>query len=274
MADFTLGHDAEVFVRDIETKKIVPVFGMIGGTKSDPLPVKQGALQEDNVMAELNIYPAKTAQEFINNTKIVMEELRQKLLPYGNEPHIAPVWDNVNNHALNTAMMEAFGRIIPEDEQFGCEPDYCAWKLVENDPINLVGESFRFCGGHIHIGVPFSEDQWKVVRLVRLLDLTLLTGLRILFGTNKRDPHYGMPGRHRPKEYGVEYRSPSNQWLLYENVQEWIHKVVSVCVNRVEAGEEGEEVQHDNPLLLKKLRLYPSRVYSEMLPGIPLPTIE
>ena len=70
----TIGNDAEfILLRDIFP---VSAIGLIGGNKHNPFPVKLGALQEDNVLAEINIDPAKTVQEWEHNINIVIKQLK------------------------------------------------------------------------------------------------------------------------------------------------------------------------------------------------------
>ena len=70
----TVGHDAELFLYD-ENDNAIPSIGLVGGSKECPRPVNGGAVQEDNVMAELNIEPCTTAKQFVNRTNDVMESL-------------------------------------------------------------------------------------------------------------------------------------------------------------------------------------------------------
>src|SRR3990167_7448057 len=58
----TLGHDVE-FILETKTGYPVSGIGLIGGTKKIPRKVDLGALQEDNVLAEINILPAASVDE-------------------------------------------------------------------------------------------------------------------------------------------------------------------------------------------------------------------
>mgnify|MGYP003511945562 CR=1 FL=1 len=52
----TIGADPEMFLYSETEEKFVPVCGLVGGTKKEPIPVtKEGhSLQEDNVMVEIS----------------------------------------------------------------------------------------------------------------------------------------------------------------------------------------------------------------------------
>ena len=74
MPKFTVGHDAELFLYD-ENDNAIPSVGLVGGSKSCPREVKGGAVQEDNVMAELNIKPCTTSTLFVSRTNEVIDAL-------------------------------------------------------------------------------------------------------------------------------------------------------------------------------------------------------
>ena len=71
----TVGHDAELFLYD-ENNNAYPSVGLVGGSKECPREVNGGAVQEDNVMAELNIEPCITGTQFVNRTNDVMESFQ------------------------------------------------------------------------------------------------------------------------------------------------------------------------------------------------------
>ena len=123
----TIGHDAEVFVT--EGGKVSSVIGHLGGTKKDPLAVQLGAVQEDNVLAELNIHPANSREAFVGNTNVVMEELKRLL----------PDFDILvaSSHRFTKRELYGFGEKAFE---FGCD----VRKLIRHD----LGEALR-CHGLI-----------------------------------------------------------------------------------------------------------------------------
>ena len=67
-----------------ENNNAYPSVGLVGGSKACPREVKGGAVQEDNVMAELNIIPpATTAKQFVSRTNEVIESLTSIITPHG-----------------------------------------------------------------------------------------------------------------------------------------------------------------------------------------------
>jgi len=108
----TVGHDAELFLYD-ENDNAVSGVGLIGGSKECPREVNGGAVQEDNVMAELNIEPCTTPTQFVSRTNEVMESLSTI----------------TSMHGLHYKIMD-YQKFEPEflkskqAKMFGCMPDY------------------------------------------------------------------------------------------------------------------------------------------------------
>ena len=125
--DFTIGADPELFVGNSTGPK--SIIGMIGGTKSCPLPLPLGegfAVQEDNVALEFNIPASGSKAEFVSNMQKAtgfLAELVQDL------------------HGLHFLHDSAI--LFPETElqdpralEFGCEPDYnCCRKNGMANPL-------------------------------------------------------------------------------------------------------------------------------------------
>jgi len=225
----TIGHDAEVFLKTRSKGVFKSGEGIVGGTKENPHKINYGALQEDNVMAELNIDPATDRDMFSNNTKMVMDQLRAIIKPH-----------NLVIHKGSDA------EFLPEDLQsdqakmFGCLPDYDAWDICENPIVDLSGGNTRFAGGHIHIGVDYYDDPMALCRLVRRLDCTLGVGMVAMFGKSPRHETYGKWGAHRPTAYGVEYRVPDNSWLFKPAHRRWVFDVVEAVAHPARINHEPE----------------------------------
>lgn len=205
----SVGADPELFVMRGGT--IIPVIGLLGGTKKRPRKVTGGAVQEDNVLAEFNINPATTADEFVTNLNIVMGQLDQHLAKYGAATHIKASHD-FSMDALESAGEKAF--------MFGCDPDYNAWTLSRN-VAPFSGDTLRTAGGHVHLGL----DKWErddLPEVIKRMDLFLGVPSLLMDDDDRRRSMYGAAGSFRPKPYGVEYRSLSNFWLRSENHMRWV----------------------------------------------------
>lgn len=220
----TIGNDAEFIL----TKSGVPysAIGLIGGTKKEPSPCKKGALQEDNVLAEININPASTVRQWENNIITVMRELRLRLP------------EDIEISTLSSALYDPIQLAHPLAQEFGCDPDVNAWTERFNKFAKLTGElaMLRSAGGHIHVGIDL-ENKEKL-NLIRCLDAYIGTQLVILDPDSQRKLLYGKAGAMRFKPYGVEWRTPSNFWIHTKENREWIFNSVMYCANNFKALSE------------------------------------
>ncbi len=229
MSMIAIGADPELFVSN-KSKEIIPVCGLLGGTKTEPRKVSAGAVQEDNVLAEFNIDPASTPKEFINNIKEVRNQLNEILYP---------------NYTVVQASHEFEQSIlINSGEQamrFGCDPDINAWTGEFNDPASPY-TTLRSAGGHLHLSYdnPSIESN---LRLGRIMDLLIGIGSMSFDKDNRRRQLYGKAGAIRHKPYGVEYRVPSNAWLGSEELIEWAWYSVIRSYELFESNEDLELVQ-------------------------------
>lgn len=227
-----LGADPEIFVSN-KAGKLVSAHGLIHGTKANPLKVARGAVQVDGMALEFNIDAADSEEAWLTNLNGVMDILASM----------------VPGYKLECIPVATFGfdyiKAQPEAaKELGCEPDYDAYTVDVNPRPN--GENdFRTAAGHIHFGLPETGGEAPVedadyigwlASKVRELDFYL--GLPSLFydGDTKRRELYGKAGAFRPKKYGMEYRTLSNQWLGNDDLKRWAYKASMEAMNRIERG--------------------------------------
>ena len=214
---FTFGADPEYFIRDNSNGNFVPSIGMIGGTKNNPREVKNGAVQEDNVTAEININPTASASEFVRNIKEVTEQLQEI---------IGPDYSLV---ATPTAEFEPEQLAHPQARVSGCDPDYNVYTNSQNEYPPFIGDPIRHAGGHIHIGWE-NPNPIAMSHMVYLMDAMVGLPLLLIDNDRERIKKYGRIGNFRPKPYGIEYRTPSNVWLQDDSIMEWvIHATIYAC---------------------------------------------
>lgn len=223
-----IGIDPEIFLRD--RSSFVSGIGKFGGSKDNPLPfgtIPGFALQEDNVALEFNTPPTDDCLTFVKYINTALKELEQRAKAQG----------------LKLAIVAS--AVFPDAElnndnarRFGCDPDFNAWTMEENQRPNGVDPNLRSCGGHIHVGV----DDWDMeqkLNLVRSMDLYLGIPSVTLDGSDaakKRRDLYGKAGAFRDKVYGVEYRTLSNFWLRSDKLKKWAFNQSQEAVKFVEAG--------------------------------------
>lgn len=215
----TVGCDPEFFAVD-KSGKFISLCGKIGGDKETPRAVDGGALLEDNVMLEINVQPASTAEEFSHNVRHVITMASKELSTQNLKLKIVSAADFLPDQ------MEDLRAHV-----FGCVPSFNAWTGDENTTFQLP-ENVRFAAGHIHVGFESANDHPLSRRyLVQALDIFLGLTSFIREKDKRRSGYYGSFGSYRPTSYGVEYRTPSNWWCKSERYMQYVFNAVQRAVN-------------------------------------------
>ena len=222
--NYMLGADPEMFVRDINTKQIVPICGKVGGTKGIPTPYVSHAATaakmqwynkswnnefkylEDNVAFEFNVPPAAAAELFNETINVALVGAGLILKDAG----LAPVYDRSSIRFAASALEH------PGAQTIGCDPDIHAYgkdyEPQARPPFSIQDLGlWRHCGGHLH----FSYDKEKIPDhvFVQLVDVLVYYPIVFKDLQRARRKFYGLAGLYRSKNYGIEYRSMSNFWL-------------------------------------------------------------
>lgn len=203
---FTLGCDPEFFLYDKNSKKIRNAEHFIQGNKEQSFLLQEGySCLVDGVTAEINLKPAYSKQEFIDNV-LTAKMLTELVLPEG-----------FKLLEITTAKLDK-NELTKNSRIVGCDIDYNLYKNQENK-IPVI-KNYFFAGGHIHIGGDFNEFQ--LLNMIRFLDKNLLPFVNLLEDKYpcsleqgfRKKVQYGKKGNYRPKFYGIEYRSISNKWTV------------------------------------------------------------
>lgn len=200
----TAGADNELFVWDTKKDKPVPCVGLVDGTKNKPLQVgkaKGYALQEDNVMLEYNIPPQRTTNGFISALRKGAVLARD---------HIKKINPDYEVRVLGETTFTKAQLRSKQAQTIGCEPDFNAYEngAIRLNPPDLGNK--RSAGGHIHLGGDFNCPPFVVALFC---DLEAYCWGYLNPSTKPRS-WYRQPGLYREKEYGIEYRTLSNEWML------------------------------------------------------------
>ena len=223
---FTIGSDIEFAV--IENGSPISAEHLILGTKWEPIRLPGGfMLSHDNVLAEVATPVSDDEDGFVESVGQAIRLLSESLAGRQLSRDAAVLFpqDQLMSH---TAM------------QFGCDPDYNAWTEMENEPPLALGNQWRSCGAHVHVGGR-SEFQSKegAIELGRWMDVIMGTTMTTIFhsdGERIRRRLYGRSGCIRRKPYGVEYRSLSNGWSQSE---EGVRAVYRLAKDSAEAARSG-----------------------------------
>lgn len=229
--DLTLGSDPELFfMRDGSP---FPACGKLGGTKEYPRELGCGFVQEDNVMAEFNtpvvpVYTEFARDQWLEVHESMLSSLSQVASATGMEI------DRIrSSYEFEGSMLDFFGY---QARQFGCDPDFNAYTLDVNPTPNSES-NLRTCAGHIHLGYDCTGELEDKARLVQYLDHYLGRYCVSNDPDLTRMQRYGQAGAFRPKEYGVEYRVPSNFWLRDPQVMGDVFDMAILAFEAFVAGD-------------------------------------
>jgi len=240
--NLTIGSDPEVFVRDFETKELASIIGVFNAGKNDPLDIGTGCfVQEDNILAEFNIPPCKTREEFLNSINYAKSYIEMFVAPLGMELHYSS-----SEIATEELLLD------PKAHVFGCSPSYnaiteCSSDIAEEDTSELT---MRSSGFHIHYGWDNpTEDERD--RLCMMFELAV--SLPLILEDNddhNRRSLYGKIGDCRDKDYGIECRSLGGYFLKSDD------SILNVWDRSVMAVKMAEELEISNEDLRKDILNY------------------
>lgn len=238
-----LGSDPEIFLINTKTKQLVSSIDKIGGTKWAPRELGDGfAVQEDNVLAEINIPPASTPDEFVQSIQRGIKLLKEAL-----------PGDDLDILIQASGFMPASELTDERALAFGCDPDFNAWLDGKiNDSPCSDNPLLRSAGGHIHVGYNITDKE--IVRedvdknIVRWMDYYLGVPSILMDTDTERRKLYGKAGAFRHKSYGVEYRTLSSFWLGSEQLIKWAFNQTQEAIKRASnsdfmSDEIGKKVQ-------------------------------
>lgn len=251
-----LGLDVELMITD--GKRLVSAIPLFSGTKEEPQKLKLGMVSHDNVNVEFGADPASSEKEWTRNIKQVLAQVHKMLPP---------------KHSL---LVQA-SAIFPDDQldnpiaqQFGCSVDFDAYDVAQNDPPNTKkNPKLRSAGGHIHIGLDsIIDDVEKICGMTKAMDLFVGVPSILLDKdptSERRRQLYGRAGCHRPKPYGVEYRTLGNFWVESERMAKLIY---NLSIEAVDAFENGHTKGIDEAKIRRVINSGDKKVAAEIVNGL------
>ena len=231
MSKYLIGTDPELFLT-LDGQPI-SAEGLIPGTKHEPFKVEKGALQVDGLAAEFNIDPASTEDEFNNNIKIVLIQLREYL-----DRHDSRI--QMNFVPFMKFDPKYFKKLSDISKILGCDPDFNYNGQIITATEKLANMPIRTAAGHIHIGWtkdvdPMDPAHFEDCKFISQYFYNNSAAFNRLissisyYGTkeeNERLKYYGMMGAFRPKHYGIELRQYSNLWVESEQNRKKVFRFI------------------------------------------------
>jgi len=235
---FSFGSDPEFMVEKEDGTLVSAIKVLKGFGKYNKLsvPHDQNTFY-DNVLMEFNVAPSATFRDF--------EEHFTTCLRFANE---LLGKDGLRLRQQSSATFPLSECMDKESLEFGCDPEFSIYKIKDgiiqqlNPPKLPKGNTFRSCGGHIHIGHPIATlDGGNPQMVVKMMDLFVgNTALLINHDptADARREIYGGAGTHRLADYGLEYRTLSNFWLRGPAWAEVIYRLTRLAVQLAVARPE------------------------------------
>lgn len=234
---FTVGCDPELFLVNKDGSPL-SAYGAVAGTKSEPLKVPCGAVQVDGMALEFNTDPVSLGgnfNAFNGNINTVLKKLKESIKTV----------DGFKTAKFNIVPVQDFGEEImaatpDEAKELGCDPDFCAY-TKEANPRPDGEVTFRTASGHIHVGwgadIPVDHpDHIEIcANFVKMMDAHVGLFMTIIDTDPRRRTLYGKAGAFRPKPYGVEYRTPSNQWLTSVPRRRMIYELTNIATQTMKS---------------------------------------
>lgn len=229
LTNITIGSDPELFLINKKTKKVVSAIGIIPGEKgnpyrSDDMPEGFG-LEIDNILAEFNIPPVKSKEDFIHAINYMKNYIKE-FVQDKNLDILCTASMIVNKNQLNS----------PEAKLFGCSVDYNAYTESPNPKPKGENTNLRSAGFHIHIGYDNNNIDTSL-KIVKYLDAYLGLPSVIKDTDTRRRSLYGKAGCFRLTNYGVEYRVLSAYFLQDDNTLAWVWDRVAKALCAVNKNE-------------------------------------
>jgi len=226
---FTIGCDPEFFLK--KGDKYVNGLPYFYGMKGDPQPIGNGAgAMIDNAAVEFCTPPFDKEAKWTKGIKRALQSM-QKLLPDDVELVIAPAVEFEQSELEN-----------PICKEFGCSPDYNAWKGGKKNkkPKDAAKKPLRSAGGHIHVGHESLAKNDDKITFIKLMDAIHGVVSTIFDDNQERRKLYGAPGCFRPTKYGVEYRTLSNFWCKSSDLVRLMYKLTRDALKLHVKGKANE----------------------------------
>lgn len=224
---FSFGTDTEFFLRD--GLRYVSAIGVLKNTREKRLNKQGHQYFYDNVLAECAVASGETKAETIENIGNALKIYAELVAPLKLDPRAAVVFPD--------------SELQHEDARnAGCNKEWCVYTR-KNIPIpsDLMKQSMRTAGGHIHLGAKDGplQDQIHQSFIIYMLDLFLAVPSLFIdkdLTSAVRRCMYGKAGSYRQKEYGIEYRPLSPFWLTCPAFVDLTYDICDFILKFVENG--------------------------------------
>lgn len=262
----TLGCDPEFFFsgstgKTTGAEKVLPENGITykpgtahyDGSYTSRGNVKESKIVIDGVQAELNPRPNTCRANLGNEISACFRDLHTALEKQGKGI-------GVNFMPLVKITQKELDSLSEKSKTFGCAPSDNIY-THEKSTITVNPKKYRkrSAGGHIHLGSNSSAQVTKALKdvgeMVYMLDI-IVGNTCVLLDRNpnnvERRKVYGRAGEHRPKEYGLEYRTLSNFWLQSYQLMSFVTGLARMAVHIVSQSDKERDFAGEIKAAVKK----------------------
>lgn len=229
----SFGTDPEFMIVDKEGGAVSAIDSLQEWSRENRLKQEGHEFFYDNVLAEVAVRPSFSKEEAV-------ESIRSALQIYADL--VAP------NYLKAQASREYPQKLLEHKDaiEAGCSADECAYQMMVIEPETdmFVDQTLRSGGGHVHVGTDLTKEiSCGATFLTRMLDLFLGVPSVLIDKdptSKRRRELYGHSGRFRKKEYGMEYRTLGNFWLVSPNLVELVYDLTEFTEQFVASGRHTE----------------------------------
>lgn len=205
--NITIGADPELFIINTNTGKVVSAVGLIPGEKGDPWRCKEMpkgfGLETDNILAEFNIPPATTKDDFVSSI-LYMQEFIDRF--------VKKINPELSIKCIASQKVPKSELQSDQAKEFGCSVDYNVYTESPNPKPKGTATNIRSAGTHIHCGYENPSDEISL-KLIKYFDAYVGLPSVIKDRDKKRRTLYGKAGCFRLCPYGFEYRTLSSAMM-------------------------------------------------------------
>lgn len=235
----TIGADPELFLINEKTGKVVSAIGIIPGEKGNAWvgpDMEEGyGLEIDNILAEFNIPPARTKEEFTGSITFMLNYI---------DRFVKEKNPDLGIRCIASQIVDEDQLQHPEAKRFGCSPDYCAYKEGSNKKPKGEKTCLRSSGFHCHVGYD-NPNEKDSIELVKYMDVYLGIPSVVKDPDTQRRKLYGKAGAFRLAKHGVEYRVLSSYMLGHSDF------VYDQTIKAIEAYNKG--VKLPSPTVVQRV---------------------
>lgn len=212
-----IGADPEILLRKKNGEGFI-ADRIFDGDKNNHIKIGNGCdIHNDGVAVEYNIPPTDSLINWKESHTHVLNFITRKVNGYNVGKKEAIIVTSSSSLLFNIEE-------LAEKRQYsdsGCIEVHNVNKMCEQEPLRYEkNNGWRYAGGHVHISWdnPTITDR---ITLTRLLDINFSKWVwdipphpKLDWGSGRGKTVLGELGNMRYKDYGIEYRTPSNFWIF------------------------------------------------------------